>query len=181
MSGRFNRGSGSGGSSTDAAGVAIDPGTFEPSTQDDPAETSPDPDPAPSPSSSTSSTSSSSGSSSSGGGRDDPADDSPPAVTNVDTGLTSSGPGGSGPDDSTNNDPVNPSADPSTSDREAMTEEADEQQEAIDEANADNHPGEQQADRAVIEAEQHSGLLAVGAVALAAVVAGAGGAALGGD
>lgn len=68
---------------------------------------------------------------------DEPEPPEQDPVTNVDTGVTAAR-GDTGPGDSTNNDPVNPSASPSTTDAEAMTQEANEQQEAIEQANADN-------------------------------------------
>lgn len=55
----------------------------------------------------------------------------------VDTGLTrATGDGGGG--DVAANDPVNPSASPDTTDREAMTAEADQQQELIDSVQGDS-------------------------------------------
>lgn len=87
-----------------------------------------------------------------GGGGDLDADDDPwtddsstdsgstddyDPYTSVDTGVTrATGDGGGG--DVAANDPVNPSANDDTTDREAMTSEADEQQELIDSVQGDS-------------------------------------------
>lgn len=92
-------------------------------------------------------------------------------TTSVDTGLTAAAPSGGG--DVAHSDPVNPSASSSTTDREAMTAEADQQQERIDRATQDNQPQNTSSRTDSAEGANAAAWVA-GAAVLALMVAGGG-------